>query len=131
MHVSTVLQQDLHNPRPVVAGGQVQRRRPTTVGGVAVDVQRREERQEAVLGAGPRRLQQLLLPVLASEDGAGRGVRHLGRGLAVRVPDVRIRSVLEENDANVQLSLDGCLVQTCKEMALVNGTCLPVQNNFL
>ena len=47
--ISTVGEQQLDNPRPVVAGGEVQRRRLPPVAGVAVHVEGGQQRQQLLL----------------------------------------------------------------------------------
>ena len=111
VHVRAVLEQQLHDPRPVVARGQVQRRGLAAVAGVAVDVERREERHELVLVAAARGLQQLVLLELAEEDQLGLGVGDVDGRLPLRVADGGVGAVLQEEDADVRLALDGGLVQ--------------------
>ncbi len=82
VHVSAALQQQLHDLGAVVAGGQVERRRLAPVGGVAVDVEAGEERGHAFFVAAARGVQQLVLAMLARENGAHAAVlrRQVDRG---------------------------------------------------
>lgn len=109
--VRPVLQDQLDDPGAVVAGGQVERGGLPPVGGVAVDVERREERHELVLVAAARGLQQLVLLELAEEDQLGLGVGDVDGRLPLGVADGGVGAVLQEEDADVRLALDGGLVQ--------------------
>ena len=111
MDVRPVLQDQLDNPGTVVAGSQMERGRLPPIGGVAVDVERRQERHELVLVAAARGLQQLVLLELAEEDQLGLGVGDVDGRLPLGVADGGVGAVLQEEDADVRLALDGGLVQ--------------------
>ena len=106
------------------------------VRGVAVDVERREERHELVLVAAARGLQQLVLLELAQEDQLGLGVGDVDGRLPLGVADGGVGAVLQEEDADVRLALDGGLVQggvvpTVSRVGLGAGLDgLKVSNNY-
>lgn len=69
MNISTMLQKQLDNSHPVVARSQVKWCRLATVTRVAVDVDGGEQRQQLLLVATARRLEKLVLAVVAREHG--------------------------------------------------------------
>lgn len=76
MDIGAMLKKQLNHAIPVVACSQMQRRRPSAIARMAIDVQWRQQRQQLLFVAGASRFEQLLLPVLARQNGPSRRVGH-------------------------------------------------------
>ena len=108
VHVRPVLQQELHNPRPVVARRQVKGSRLSPVRGVTVYIEWGQKGQQLFLITTSCRLQQLVLLVICpSEDWLGERICHIKGRLPFRISEGWISSVLEQHHANVVFSFDG------------------------
>lgn len=77
----------------------------TPVAGVAIDVQGGEKLQQALLVAGSRGFQQLVLAVLAVQHWLCYGIGQFKCSLALSVSDARVSTVLQKGYANVYFTL--------------------------
>lgn len=64
MDIGTLLQQDLNDTNAIVTGCQVKGRRASTIARMAIDVERSEECDESIFGAGSSRLEEFIFAVL-------------------------------------------------------------------
>ena len=76
-----------------------------------VDIHGRKQGLHAFLIARSRCFQKFVLLVFSHEDDFGRGIGEFDGGFPVGVANRGIRSVLKEDDTNVDFPLDGRLVK--------------------